>query len=276
MDALPPAELTEGFDELYEPTLEGVPGHLEVIQHLGRLLQSQRAAEGARQLIYLTSAPFRRARLKHGFSGEGLEARTLSLIDYELAHLLSELSAQVNLSQTLIAIAGVPAGLPKRPERSAAEEESPPAPPEADCARAAEGVEVAALVWSPSAALAAGGEPSRSSLHLERPLEGGHLSALSATLLQSLSDGAPPSWPFDSLSDYLLSGAPLPPRAHVASVGGARLTRLGDLFLYEPAARPPGLWRRGALQGGDLSVSHPMALRVLRDALSSARLSEGL
>jgi hypothetical protein len=277
MDSLPATELTQGFDELYEPTLEGVAGHLEVIQHLGRLLHEQRRSP-SRQLIYLTSSPFKRGRIKHGFAEDSVEEGALSLIDYELAYLLSELSAQIDLSDTLIALTGVPTGLPKRPDPPPGE----PPPPEsaesaaAECARVADTLEVGALVWSPRATLSAPPPAPSSPPPALSSLEGGHLSALSATLLQSLNDGAPPNWPFDSLSDYLLINAPLPPHAHVASVGAARLTRLGHLFLYEPAARAPSLWRRGTFEGGDLSHSHPVGLRVLRDALSSTRLSEGL
>lgn len=272
MDTLPASELTQGFDEVYEPTLEGVSGHLEVIHHLGRLLQDL-SRSPSRQLIYLTSSPFKRGRLKHGFTEESVEEGALSLIDYELAYLLSELGARVDLSDTLIALTGVPAGLPKRPDLPAGPPPStePLEPTAAECARVADTIEVGALVWSPRASLGSGPLPAAM-----RALEGGHLSALSATLLQSLNDGAPPNWPFDSLSDYLLINAPLPPHAHVATVGAARLTRLGPLFLYEPTARAPSLWRREALEGGDLSHSHPVSLRVLRDALSSTRLSEGL
>jgi len=260
------AELIRGFDHIYEVTQEGAPGHVEGLGHLEEHLaiELKEASRAQRHFIYLSSSELKMNRqMKHGFKlhdERGLSLtqrrafRQLALIDYQLMMVLSELSALGVLEQSVIALTGAPtprAHIAQRAERSPAD-------------RAISSLEVSALLWHPR------------HLNSRVAIRGGHLGALSATLIQSLTHGEPSALPYDSLSAHLLSAQQLPPRAQRGQHNGAIVTRLGSYVLYEALNQPPSLRHIDERRDLERSQSHPITLRALKDSLSSARLGDGL
>lgn len=265
LDAPLEPKFMSSFDHIYEVTQEGVAGHIEGIKHLAEYLSLdfKDTSKQARHLIYLTSSELKtNSKIKHGFRlpslskeyGERHILNQLALLDYQLMMIVSELSSLQLLDQSMLLLVGVPnpyAYVNKKSSLSAAE-------------RALRSLEVSALLWHPQ--------------HLAPnfTLHRGHLSALSSTIAQTLMLGEPSTLPYDSLSAHLLNQVQLPPQAQRSMLGPSTVTRLGDFVLYEVLNSSPSLKSTHQEKNQELSSTHPITLRVLKDALSSARLDEGL
>lgn len=258
-------KIMRSFDHVYEVTQEGVAGHIEGLKHLEEHLTLERAERpNGRHLVYLTSSELRtNSRIKHGFRllqpnvvdrGSSHILNQLALIDYQLMMLMSELSALKLMRDSMVLMVGAPSPQSYLNNRAAL----------SGAGRALKSLEVSALLWHPK------------HLGADFTLRGGHLSALSATIAQTLMHGEPSALPFDPLSAHLLNRAQLPPQAERAIIGGSTVTRLGEYVLYEVLNQPPSLRRVHQDGGEELSTTHPVTLRALKDALSSARLNEGL
>ncbi len=116
------------------------------------------------------------------------------------------------------------------------------------------------VVWHP--ALRAVARP--------RPLVGGgDLADVGATALGLVGAPVPTAWPGRSLLGALFEGRPMLPRPSRARLGNQFAGRYGSWLLRGVAHRDVGLWNLDAdpLGREDLAPSHPIALRVLRDAL---------
>jgi len=265
LDAPLGADIIRSFDHVYEVTQEGVAGHIEGLKHLEEHLSLERQERpSAKHFIYLTSSELRlNYRVKHGFrlsdasdtdKGRRHIINQLALIDYQLMMLMSELSALQLLDESMVLLVGAPSPhgyLNRRRSLSRAE-------------RALKGLEVSGLLWHPA------------HLSAQFTLTGGQLGALSATIAQTLMSGEPSALPFDPLSAHLLNKVQLPPHADRAGIGGATVTRLGSHALYEVINRSPSLRDIHQTAGEELAKTHPVTLRALKDALSTARLTEGL
>lgn len=266
-----PKDLIRLFEEVYIIDAEmREMGGVSLMKQVGKQLKLHPEKP---HFIYLSTSelryPFRGAR---GFKsderykknkrrllsrGERLRRQyiqQMKLIDYELSLLLSSIAYQGDIKDTVIVLTGSVGQ--HLGERTAIEGSGVP-----------EEVEVPAVIWH-----------SNESSMIGRGAHGGNVGGLAATLMSILPHVNTSEWPFESFASHLLSSMPLPLHVERASIGGVQMTRLGGLFMYEPPHKSPTLWQ---LRGGgdphrDLSDTHSISLRALRDGISASRFRDGL
>jgi hypothetical protein len=120
------------------------------------------------------------------------------------------------------------------------------------------------VVWHPAL---------RSGSRARPLLAGGDLADVGATTLALAGAQVPPAWPGRPLLGALFEGRPILPRPSRAQLGNQFAGRYGTWLLRGATNRDTGLWNLAAdpLGREDLAPSHPIALRVLRDALVERR-----
>ena len=270
--------------ELEEHPHKALLMKVQQMSRLGQHLHDHQrfAQKHTPELIYIHSPQDHLPRSRYPFELTSLEQSWLDLsarsasekrlmrlylahlkeIDYTLAQLLSEVSLEGLETSTAILLVGS-TGTPGKVIS--------PSP-----AKLKAHIETSALLYHPQI------RKDLSSF----PIDGAPISALhdtlSALLLSDQQFIKTEGWT-GSLAPFYLGKVPLPPLVSRAQRGTHLLTRIRDFYLFEPSHGTPRLWyhpldhhTKHSSELADLSQSHPILLRTLRDGLGVSPLVEGL